>query len=282
MTPIKSFDAHEFRERRSLFYQSYYQQVQRVVDIKQPFHETVDAGAFTALAVVHFYDRDRENDAHLKNAVDLINSEEVHDGVERNIEHQPERLLFQIAAVRAEGEDAERGDTAPVAREGDKADEDDNERDGLARQALTVRGAEHYKPPRERPHDACLVERLPVIKRDERVPIDKIIGEKDIAEVRDKGEGEKTEGVFIYIARIVVALGDEEAHDGTGDAPDKVHQEREQFMRVARPERPRDMVDRHGGDGDELDGVGIKPAFFHVGHKNLRREKRWLNYMCIV
>ena len=93
-----------------LFYQSYYQQVQRVVDIKQPFHETVDAGAFTALAVVHFYDRDRENDAHLKNTVDLINSEEVHDGVERNIEHQPERLLFQIAAVRAEGEDAERGD----------------------------------------------------------------------------------------------------------------------------------------------------------------------------
>ena len=90
-----------------LFYQSDDQQVQRVVDIKQPFHETVDAGAFTALAVVHFYDRDRENDAHLKNTVDLINSEEVHDGVERNIEHQPERLLFQVAAVRAEGEDAE-------------------------------------------------------------------------------------------------------------------------------------------------------------------------------
>ena len=143
MTPIKSFDAHEFRERRSLFYQSDDEQVQRVVDIKQPFHETVDTGAFTALAVVHFYDRDRENDAHLKNTVDLINSEEVHDGVERNIEHQPERLLFQIAAVRAEGKDAERGDTAPVAREGDKADEDDNERDGLARQALTVRGADY-------------------------------------------------------------------------------------------------------------------------------------------
>lgn len=61
-----------------LFYQSDDEQVQRVVDIKQPFHETVDAGAFTALAVVHFYDRDRENDAHLKNTVDLINSEEVH------------------------------------------------------------------------------------------------------------------------------------------------------------------------------------------------------------
>ena len=100
--------------------------------------------------------------------------------------------------------------------------------------------------------------------------------------MRDEGEGEETEGVFIYIARIVVALGDEEAHDGTGDAPDKVHQEREQFMRVARPERPRDVVDRHRGDGDELDGVGIKAAFFHVGHKSLRREKRWLNYMCIV
>ena len=94
------------------------------------------------------------------------------------------------------------------------------------------------------------------------MPIDKIIGEKDIAEVRDEGEGEETERVFIYIVRIVIALSDEEAHDGTGDAPDKVHQEREQLMRIARPERPRDVVDRHCGDGDELDGVGIKAAFF--------------------
>ena len=198
----------------------------------------------------------------MKNAVDLINSEEVHDGVERNIEHQPERLLFQIAAVRAEGEDAERGDTAPVARKSDKADEEDNERDGLARQALAVHGAQHYKPPRERPHDARLVERLPIIKRDERVPINKIVRGEEIAEVRDEGKGEETERVFIYIVRIVIALSDEETHDGTGDAPDKVHQEREQLMRIARPERPRDVVDRHRGDGDELDGVGIKAAFF--------------------
>ena len=222
------------------------------------------------MAVVHFYHRDREHDAQLKNTIDLIDGEEIHDGVERDIENQPERLLFQIAAVRAESEDAERGDAAPVARESDKADENYKERDGLARQALTVRGAEHDKPPRERPHDACLVERLPVIKRDERVPIDKIVREKDIAEVRDEGEGEKTERVFIYIARIVIALGNEKAHDGTGDASDKVHQEREQLIRVARPECPRDVVNGHGGDGDELDGVGIKAALFYVGHKNLR------------
>ena len=98
------------------------------------------------------------------------------------------------------------------------------------------------------------------------MPINKIVRGEEIAEVRDEGKGEETERVLIYIARIVVALGDEEAHDGTGDAPDKVHQEREQFMRIARPERPRDMVDRHGGDGDKLDGVGIKPAFLYVRH----------------
>ena len=237
--------------------------MQGIVEIEEPFEEFVDAGVFSALAVVAGQQRQGQRNGQLQNAVELVEREEIHDRVERHKKQHPPPLHLQIASVRAEGQHAQACDAAPVAREADQTDENDEKRLLQLRKALAVRDAQHDKPPRKRPHDARLVQDAPKVKRDERAGVHKVVGRETIRKMRNDGEQEQPEGVFMDIPRVIIALGDKIAHDGAGQTADDVHHDRQRPFGIAGEEQPRDMVDRHGKNRDQLQLIGVQ-RLFHI------------------
>ena len=84
--------------------------------------------------------------------------------------------------------------------------------------------------------------------------------------MRQEREQEQPRGIFADVVRVMEALGDEIAHDRAGDATDQMHQQRQRCARIAGEDGPRDVVDRHGQYGDQLDRVGIQKAVLCDGH----------------
>ena len=237
--------------------------------IEEPFHKPVHGGAFAALPVIEPQNRQRERNAHLQNAVHAVDGKEIYDRIERDIEKKPEALLFELAAVRAERHDAERGNAAPVARKAHKADKQNEQHPHCAgRDLFAFRDAQHHKTPRKRPHNARLVERAAVVERDKGAPVDEIVREIYVAEMRDQRENKETCGILADVPRVVIPLGDAVAHDRAGDAPDEMHEQGEKFLRIPRKHRPRDVIDGHRGDGNELYGVGAERVFLCEGHSS--------------
>ena len=83
--------------------------------------------------------------------------------------------------------------------------------------------------------------------------------------MRDQRENKETRGILADVPRVVIPLGDAVAHDRAGDAPDEMHEQGEKFLRIPRKHRPRDVVDGHRGDGNELYGVGAERFFLCEG-----------------
>ena len=89
------------------------------------------------------------------------------------------------------------------------------------------------------------------------MPVDKVVRGIEIAKVRKKCKKEQPRGIFADIMRIMEAFGDEIAHDRAGDAAYEVHQQRQRRARIAGEDSPRNVIDRHGQNGDQLDRVGV-------------------------
>ena len=84
--------------------------------------------------------------------------------------------------------------------------------------------------------------------------------------MRDQRENKETRGILADVPRVVIPLGDAVAHNRAGDAPDEMHEQGEKLLRIPRKHRPRDVVDGHRGDGNELYGVGAERVFLCEGH----------------
>ena len=243
------------------------EQVQRVVDVEEPLHERVEPRIRPAFAVVQRQDRDRQHHGQLKRRIrQVFRQERVAE--DAHVEHQPERLLPQMPAVRPEAQHQHRRRAAPVAAETRQADQADQQRlQPCAADALRILHAEHHQPPRQRPDHARLA--VPaVVERDVPVPVGQSVPFEDVREMRDQREEKHAERVFVDVPRMEEPLRDEEAHGRHSDAPDDVHQLRLPVQRTPGIDRPRDVVDRHGDDRDQLDRVRIQylavlhPALF--------------------
>ena len=191
--------------------------MERIIYVEKPLHELVYAWAFAPFAVVKLYERYCEDNAHLHETVHPVDSEAVHGGVYRNVYDQPYRLRFEFSSVRAECEYAKACDTAPVARERHKAYQQyKGDLDPLPLYLFAVDYAEHNKSPRKRPDNARLVEEISVIKRDKRLPVDKISRGENICKVRYDRKHEQSAGIFADIFCVVITLCDKVAHNGAG------------------------------------------------------------------
>ena len=119
--------------------------------------------------------------------------------------------------------------------------------------AIEVIDAQHPEPAQQRPDDARLVEDVSIGKGEKDAPAAPATeGKELIGKVRDNRKQQQPQGVFFEVSRVMVALGDEVAHDGTGEPSDGVHQKREGVHGVPRKERPRDVVHRHGENREQL------------------------------
>ena len=149
--------------------------MERIICIEQPFHESVDFGVSSALSVIQKQQRYRERNTELYQPVYFIDSEEIYNGIYRSPEHRPGYLLFRLSPVCAYGQHAQRRYTAPIGRQGDGADKQSQNHLCRHFDSVVVRYSQQDESPCERPYDARLVEDIPIIKRNKRVPVCKIV-----------------------------------------------------------------------------------------------------------
>ena len=233
-------------------------QVERVVEVEEPLHERIELRIAAALAVVQHQDRDRQHHGQLQRGVQrFVWQERVPE--DAYVEYQPQRLFPQAAAIGPEAQHQQRRHTAPVAGETHHADQADQERlRPAAFDLLAVGHAQHHQAPRQRPDHACLAAVVVVVVRDELMPAAEPVPFDLEREVGDDREEEHPHRVFVHVSRVEEPLGHEKTHRRHGDAPDDVHRDREPLVRVAGEDRPRDVVDGHGDDRDELDRVAVQ------------------------
>ena len=72
----------------------------------------------------------------------------------------------------------------------------------------------------------------------------------------DHGKYKKPCRVFVDVFGIMKTLCNEIAHDGTGDPADQMHDKRQCFLWITGKNSPGNMVNGHGKNGNDLDGVG--------------------------
>ena len=219
-----------------------------IIDIKELAH----APPAAPRAVIAPQQRDGERCAELHERIYFIYKEEIHERVHGRPHHEPAHLAAKIAPRLSHEQDRHRGHAAPVRRKGDGADQKRQHELDPAFQPRVIVDDEQHEAPRERPHDARLVER-PGGQRQKRDAEAEII-----RKVRDEREREQTHGVFFHIVRVVIALDDEKPHDRRRHAAEQVQQKHPPRGAVPRPERPREVVERHGEDGDALERVAAQ------------------------
>ena len=103
------------------------QQVQRIVDVEEPLHERVERRIRAAFAVVQRQDRDRQHHGEIQERVRQVERRE-QKSEDAHVEHQPQRLLPQMPAVRPKAQHQHRRRAAPVAGETHHADQADQQR----------------------------------------------------------------------------------------------------------------------------------------------------------
>ena len=223
-------------------------EVRGIIDVKELAHRA----PFAACAVIAAQQRDGERCAELHERIYLIYKEEIHERIHGRPHHEPAHLLSEVSARLSHEQDRHRGHAAPVRREGDGADHKRQHELDPAFQPRVVVDDEQHESPRERPDDARLVER-PGGQRHKRDAEAEII-----REVRDGREREQARRVLFHIVRVVIALNDEKPHDRRRHAAEQVQQKHPPRGAVPRPERPREVVERHGEDGDALERVAAQ------------------------
>ena len=88
--------------------------------------------------------------------------------------------------------------------------------------------------------------------------IHKVVGGKQVGEMRDHCQQQQAQGVSCFAMGIVIALGDKKAHDRTGEPADDMHDDRHGSPVIAGEKKPRQMVRRHGQNSDQLEGIAVK------------------------
>ena len=228
----------------------------RIVEIKRFSH----AAPLAALAVVKPQQRDRKAGEQLDRGIHLVDEEEVNERVNDGPEHHPQHLLFEVAAVCADIENGNGCDAAPVGRERDRADQE-NDHDLLP--CLETRAVVHpqqHHAPRKRPDHAGLIEKGSVGKRQHRPAEAEVV-----RKMRNERENEQPDRVLFPVVRVVIPLRNEKPHDRRGESADDVQSDRPPLVRKPRFDRPDKMVDRHRDDRDQFQLVGIQSSLcFHV------------------
>ena len=96
--------------------------------------------------------------SELEQTVYPVKRETEHHVVERHIKETPEDLLFGRVPVGADGEDAQGGDTAPVRREGDRAEQQHADDLDWRFQPFAVADPQHQQTAQQRPYHAGLIQ----------------------------------------------------------------------------------------------------------------------------
>ena len=246
-------------------------QVKRVVDVEEPLHERVERAVAAALTVVQHQDRDGQHHAELHGGVQqVVRHERVPE--DAHVEDQPQRLFPQASAVRPEAQHQQRRHAAPVpgeAHQADQADQDRFHRAGF--DPVAVRHAEHHQPPRQSPDHARLA-LVAVVQRHKPAPVGESEPLVHVGDVGNDGKEEHPRRVFIHVPRVEEPLRHEITHRRHRDPADHVHHERDPFVRTARVDRPRDVVDGHGDDRDELDRVAVQDFVIRHARRSLCSE----------
>ena len=132
-------------------------QVCRIKNIEKPFHKFIDFRIFAPFAVIHCNDRNWENNAHLQNAVRLINGEEIYQRVQSNIENHPRHLLAKIASVSTDCHNTKSGNTTPITRQSNNANQNNEQNFIYWFNSFAVGNSEHYQTPGKWTHNARLI-----------------------------------------------------------------------------------------------------------------------------
>ena len=228
------------------------EQVQRVINVEQPLHHPVDGRVFPAAAVIQRQQRDGQHHAQLQQPVQLIQRKEIHHRVQRHIKQAPGDLLLGVAAVGADGQDAQSRNAAPVGGQGKDADEDNTRHLDTHGTSFVLTQPQHQQAAQQRPHHAGLVQQLPVVERDKGMRVQVVIGGQQVGKMRYHRQRQQPQGVFFAVMGMVKPLRNEKAHNGAGDPPDDMHDDRHRCRRVPGEQQPRHMVHRHGRYGNEL------------------------------
>ena len=147
-------------------------------------------------------------------------------------------------------------DTGPVGRERNQTNDRDRHKLRPIGKPFAAEDRDQHDRPCQRPHHAGLVEKAAVRKGKERNP-----EREGIRKVRDDRKEKQPAGIFPNIARIVTALRDEKPHDRRGQPADDMQRKDIPDRLCPREDRPRQVVDRHGDDRDQLELITVKPFF---------------------
>ena len=138
--------------------QAEHEQMQRIIQIKEPLHRTVEPRRLSPPAVIQAQQRDRQHDAQLQKSVYTIQRQKIHQRIERHIKQAPSDLLSGVSPVCADGKDAEGRDAAPVRWEGDDADQQDARHLHRRGKPFAVIDPQHEKAAQQRPDHTGLIQ----------------------------------------------------------------------------------------------------------------------------
>ncbi len=82
--------------------------------------------------------------------------------------------------------------------------------------------------------------------------------------MRDERKHEQSAGIFAYIFSVVISLCDKKAHYRAGKSADDMQDNGQSFVWIIGESEPRDMVNRHCGNGDHFKCIGVQALFHFV------------------
>lgn len=226
-------------------------QMGRVVNIEQLSHAT----PLASLTVVHPQQGNGQTGEQLYNGVYTIDEKEINSRIDDSPDHHPCHLRLETSPVGTHEENGHGGNAAPIGGKGDQTDKGYGKILLPLFDAVVIKKPQHHQPPGQRPDHAGLVkDRSP--EGDYGDSETEIIGK-----VGKKRQQEQTTGILFHILGVMVSLRNEEPHDGSGQPADDMGQKHEPPGSIAGEQRPGQMVDGHGSDGNTLDLVGGKSLF---------------------
>ena len=237
-----------------------------VIEVKAPFGKKARHALSAPFAVILPKKGDGKSHAHLQNSVDGIEKNGIHGGVDGHVEEHPPHLYAEFPPIGAEGQDGEGGNRAPIGGKGKEADEEGEAHFQGHPDPFRMGDAKQKKPKGQGPHYAGLIEKFPRGKGEKGLPSPKIGGKEHIGKMGDEGEGEKSGQIPSSASGVPIPLGDEIAHHGAGDAPQKMQDEGKRLPRIPGPKDPGHVIKGHGKNGNELKAMGseVPPFLFRL------------------
>lgn len=170
-------------------------------------------------------------------------------------------MQFEISITGAECQHAKTCNKTPVTRyvECTNKEYQDNFY-AVSVDFLTVHHAQHHESPRKRPHHACLIQKIAVVKRNKRFPIHKICRIEYISKMGNESKCEQPCGVFVNVFGVVIAFCNKVAHNRTGESADNMHCNRQESRCIAGEYRPCNMVYGHCKNRNQLYMVCVESA----------------------